>query len=403
MAETIDWKRVIALWHASGRTAGTVALYSYWARRYVAHCVAEGRQPLACLTHAAVSRYSGGEIPSMRQRRAGRVLDLRMATHAVRALWCALLALGHRLPPWRDPPPERRMSALVRAFVEFRLHHHGVAVSTGPSDAYYATLFLAWLRRGKRAVSRARVVDVDEFVTSCAKLWAPKTVAGMCSSLRAFLRYLHATGRISVDLAWCVVGPQIRWGDRPPRALPWADVRRILRAIDVRERLGRRDYAIFLMMATYGMGAGEVLGLHLEDFDWKSRTVRVRRPKTGTVTILPLLAPVGRAVASYLRRGRPAHARDRAVFVSHRMPHAALSGSTAIHHRLAQHAAAAGVSADFLGTHVFRHTHATRQIESGVAPKVVGDVLGHRRPESTSAYVRGALLKLRTVSLPVPR
>ena len=258
------------------------------------------------------------------------------------------------------------MSPLVRSFVDFRLRHHGVASSTGPNDANCATRFLDWVRLRRRSVAQIRVADVDDFVTECASRLAPKTVAGMCSSLRAFLRYLHGAGRIRHDLASFVAGPRIRWGDRPPRALAWADVRRILRAIDVRRPLGRRDFAMFLMMATYGMGAGEVLGLGLADFDWRSRTVRVRRPKTGTVTMLPLLAPVAHAVANYLRRGRPVHARDRAVFVSHRMPHRALSGSSAIHHRLAEYAEAAGVTADFLGTHIFRHTHATRQIESGV-------------------------------------
>jgi integrase len=160
---------------------------------------------------------------------------------------------------------------------------------------------------------------------------------------------------------------------------------------------------MFLMMATYGMGAGEIIGLRLEDVDWNARTIRVRRPKTGTVTMLPLLGPIARALALYLRDGRPVHTQDRAVFVSDIMPHAALGSSGPVRHRLIACAAAAGVQADFLGSHVFRHTHATRQIESGVAPKIVGDILGHRRPESTSAYVRGAILKLRTVALPVPR
>jgi integrase len=63
----------------------------------------------------------------------------------------------------------------------------------------------------------------------------------------------------------------------------------------------------------------------------------------------------------------------------------------------------AGVRADFLGTHVFRHTHATRQIDAGASAKIVGDILGHRRPESTSAYVRSALTGLRSIGLPVPR
>jgi integrase len=191
--------------------------------------------------------------------------------------------------------------------------------------------------------------------------------------------------------------------DRPPRALPWADVRRILRAIDLGAGLGCRDFAMFLMMATYGMGAGEITGLMIDDIDWVARTVSVHRPKTGTRTVLPLLDPVARALARYLRKSRPAHACDRSVFVSHRMPHSRLSGAAPIHHRLAKYAMLAGVRADFLGTHLFRHTHATRQIEAGAPAKIVGDILGHRRPESTSAYVRSALATLRTVALPVPR
>jgi integrase/recombinase XerD len=203
--------------------------------------------------------------------------------------------------------------------------------------------------------------------------------------------------------AHCVLAPRTRAFDRPPRALPWADVKRILRAIDVRRPLGRRDFALFLMMATYGMGAGEVSSLMLDDIDWSARTLRVRRPKTGVVTLPPLLDPVARALSKYLRHERPRHARDRNVFVTGHLPHVRLGGSTTIRHRLHGHAAVAGVAAPFLGTHVFRHTHATRQIEGGAPPKVVGDILGHRRPASTSFYVRGAVLRLRAIALPVPR
>ncbi len=160
---------------------------------------------------------------------------------------------------------------------------------------------------------------------------------------------------------------------------------------------------MFLMMATYGMGAIEISGLKLDDIDWVARTIRVHRPRTGAETVLPLLDPVARALARYLRDCRPEHSQARNIFVSHRMPHGKLSGSSAIRHRLAKYAALAGVHADFLGTHVFRHTHATRQIEGGATAKIVGDILGHRRPESTSTYVRSAIRGLRAIALPVPR
>lgn len=290
----------------------------------------------------------------------------------------------------------------MREFVAYRVKHRGIATSTIKSDVAVATKFLSFVRICGRSLSSTRVAELDGFVLALASKCAKKTAAGNCSTLRAFLRFLHLTGRVRSDLASCVVGPRIRSVDRPPRALPWKDVQRILRVIDVRRPLGRRDFALFLMMATYGMGAGEVYDLKLDDIDWKARTIRLRRPKTGVVTLLPLLDPVARAVALYLRRERPAHAHARNVFVTDHMPHRALSGSATIRHRLDKYAEAAGVSAAFLGTHVFRHSHATRQIEGGAPPRILGDILGHRRPESTSAYVRGAIVRLREIALPVP-
>jgi site-specific recombinase XerD len=401
---TVDWKRVVALWRASGRTSGTIQVYAYWAGRYATYCDARGKPLLAELTRARVEKFVAEQVRGRRQR--GRSLRIGSAPcNAVRALSCALGAMGEQVPTWRAPsppsPPSR--SIIVRGFVEYRLRHRGVAKLTTLADARVASAFLGLLRSRGRRLADTRVVDLDDFVLKLASKWAPKTVAGDCSTLRAFLRYLHATGRLPADLAACVAAPRIRRIDRPPRALPWRDVLRILRAIDVRRPLGCRDFALFLMMATYGMGAGEVCGLRLDDVDWTARTVRVRRPKTGVVTLLPLLDPVARALARYLRDERPAHAQDRAVFVTSYLPHRRLACSTTIRHRLHRYAHAAGVHADFLGTHVFRHAHATRQIEGGASVKVVGDVLGHRRPSSTSVYTRSAILRLRAIALPVPR
>ena len=401
---TIDWRRVVTVWRGSGRTPGTIQVYAYWARRYATYCDARGKPLLTQLTQAKVDKFVAEEVRGRRRRARSRG-TCSVPCHAVRALSCALGAMGAQVPAWREPSRRSASarSSIVRGFVEYRLCHRGVAKATTLSDARVASAFLRFLRSRRRRIAAVRVADLDDFVLGLASKWAPKTVAGDCSTLRALLRFLHATGRLPVDLAACVVAPRIRSFDRPPRALPWRDVRRILRAIDVRRPLGRRDFALFLMMATYGMGAGEVCGLTLDDIDWTARTVRIRRPKTGVVTLLPLLDPVARALARYLRDERPAHAQNRAVFVSDHLPHRRLACSTTIWHRLRGYARAAGVHADFLGTHVFRHAHATRQIEGGASVKVVGDIMGHRRPSSTSVYTRSAILHLRAVSLPVPR
>ena len=157
------------------------------------------------------------------------------------------------------------------------------------------------------------------------------------------------------------------------------------------------------MMAAYGLGSGEVLRLTLDSLDWRRRHVCVIRPKTGREILLPLLPGVARALVAYLRYGRPRHCTSRALFVQTNAPYSCLHSAGAIRHMLHTHAMSAGVSAAFLGSHALRHSHACRQINQGAPVTVVGDILGHRRPESTSVYVRVALHRLRAVSLPVPR
>jgi site-specific recombinase XerD len=251
-------------------------------------------------------------------------------------------------------------------------------------------------------VQRAAVADIDAFVSQLSASVSRRSVADRCSSLRSFLRFLHTTGRLSRELAACVVFPRIRIAERPPRALPWADVRRILHAIPQKRPPGKRDFAMLLMLATYGLGAGEVLALRLEDVDWKFAKLRVRRPKTGVAIDLPLLAPVARALAAYLETERPPQAQSRRIFLGKAMPYEPIT-SGAIRHRIRLYADRAGVTAQVIGAHAFRHSHACRQVDAGANIKVVSDILGHRRPSSTSIYVRVALRRLRAVALPVPR
>jgi integrase len=108
--------------------------------------------------------------------------------------------------------------------------------------------------------------------------------------------------------------------ERPRRALPWEDVQHLLRAVDRSSPRGLRDYALLLLMSTYGFGSGEVIRLQLQDIDWNAATLKVMRPKTGVAFTLPLLPPVAKALAFYLRDGRPPSIPHRYVFVCMRRP-----------------------------------------------------------------------------------
>ncbi|MGA8408693.1 MAG: tyrosine-type recombinase/integrase, partial [Candidatus Acidiferrales bacterium] len=192
------------------------------------------------------------------------------------------------------------------------------------------------------------------------------------------------------DLASGVIAPRYRTDERPPRTLPWRNVQRILHSISRSEAPGKRDFAIVLLLAAYGLGAAEVLAIRLEDLDWHAGVLKIRRPKTKVPIELPLLPAVAKALTAYLRWERPPARSVHALFLRKNMPYEPIT-SAAIRYRIRHYARLAGVPAKVIGAHAFRHSHASRQIDSGANVKVVSDILGHRSSSSTSVYVRVAL------------
>ena len=389
------------VWRANGISWATIRMYLMWVRRFRDYCQKQGRSPDELLTSPIVERWAVGRA---RRRKTKLAISRRIAHTALWAWSWGLEACGHPVPPWKPSAikPSRR-PALVNDFVKYRLRVQGVAQSTIRGDVAELANFLQFIRLRRRKIAGIQITDVDDYLSDCCKRLAPKTVGRRACVLRSFLRFLYSSDRIRADLAGSIEGPRMRSNDRPPRALPWRDVRRILRVIPKNSRKGRRDHALLLMMAVYGLCAGEVLGVDLDNIDWRQDRFRVVRAKTKREIILPLLPGVTRALVSYLRLGRPRHPTTRALFVQLHAPYGRLRSPAAIGHILREHASAAGVSAPFLGSHVLRHSHASRQIELGTPATTVGNILGHQRPETTSGYVRVALRLLRCVSLPVPR
>lgn len=393
---------VIEVWRKNRCISSrVVVIYCRWVRRFITYCDRNGMLLENELTHAGVLRFVKWHARS-REVNVGCALSAaRSALHA----WRDALEIGGKsLPPWqpkRNPLPH--LAPLLREFAGDMRQHRGSAEGTIRLRILAADRFVAYLRGRHRRVRDLRPADLDAYVVKCAKRYTPATIASICSTLRSFMRFLRASGYISTDLASYVLRPVLRKGARPRRTLQWSDVQRILRVIDRSTPRGKRDYALLLLMSMYGLGAGEIIGLTLDDVDWRAATLRIVRPKTRVEFTLPLLPAVARALVNYLRHGRPTHARTRHLFVRMRVPHRPLSSAAAVRHRLVEHARAAGVSAPYLGSHVLRHTHAARQMELGTSPKVIGDILGHRDPGSTSTYLRVATERLRQMALPVPR
>ncbi len=141
--------------------------------------------------------------------------------------------------------------------------------------------------------------------------------------------------------------------------------------------------------------------LTLDDLRWRQGELRVAQRKTGHPLVLPLTDAAGEAVLHYLRAGRPQIA-SRQLFLRVRAPMGPLK-STAINDAFEACYKRSGLTLPTTGVHGLRHSYALHLLRQGTSLKTIGDLLGHRSPESTCVYLRLDVEDLRQVALELPR
>lgn len=242
--------------------------------------------------------------------------------------------------------------------------------------------------------------DIVQFVQRQAPHLSMKRAKLMTSALRSFLRYARYRGEVVLDLAAAVpIVPN--WSmSSIPRAIPADQVRQLLASIDQHTTTGRRDYAILLLLARLGLRASEVVFLELDDIDWYAGTVTVRA-KSGVRSVFPLPYEVGKSITAYLMDGRPPST-CRRVFLRARAPTCGFRGASGISSLVRHSLLRAGIQAPTYGAHQFRHGLATEMLLHGASLGEIGDVLGHRHPQTTKIYTKVNLEALRTLALPWP-
>ncbi len=304
------------------------------------------------------------------------------------------------LLPTVVPQPEAGPFAnLILGYAGFLAEHRGVSPGGIAVIRSCCRAFLAHLdASGIADVARIIPATIHAFVTLDGKRFARHTMSGRCSALRGFLSYLHLRGRTPTDLSGLVLAPRLYAHERCPRFLTRSEVRAVLSSVDRRTPLGRRDYAMLMLLATYGLRGIEVLRIRLEDIDWRGERLLIRTRKAGNETIYPLAPTVCRAILSYLEKGRPQTA-CRELFVTLKAPFRTLPWTSAIGRTARKHFAKAGVQVARPGAHTLRYSCAQALLERGTPLKTIGDYLGHRDPDSTQRYTMIAVDDLRGVAM----
>jgi integrase/recombinase XerD len=242
--------------------------------------------------------------------------------------------------------------------------------------------------------------DVTRFVRCRARTIQSKRVQLMTTALRSFLRFARYRGDIDKDLAACVPAVANWTLSTIPRALPPEQVKQVLASVDRKTVVGRRDYAILLILARLGLRASEIRTLTLEDLDWQEGLMTVRG-KAGRYSQLPLPDDVGAAIADYLRNGRPT-ASSRLVFLRVKAPVGGFKGPSGVGSMVRHSLARAGIDASRKGAHQFRHALACQMLRQGASLSEIGELLRHRSPQTTAIYAKVDMASLATLALPWP-
>lgn len=266
-------------------------------------------------------------------------------------------------------------------------------------DGYLRSVeeFFVWLAGSGKPLASVRITDIDRAIEAKKnrKQYSRVTIRDYPRRLRPFFRFAEERG-------WCA--PGLAAGIMPPRLYPDENVRstlsrdeigRLLATTEPGKPIDTRDRAVLLLFIVYGLRAGEVRCLQLDDLDWHNETLRVRRPKTGRADLYPLSRAVGQAIVRYLTEVRPPVA-DRTVFLRLVAPLQPLGRSALgniIRHRLN----VAGITEGRRGSHALRHAAAQHLLDEGMSMKVIGDYLGHRNPRNTAMYAKLDLNALREV------
>ena len=327
-------------------------------------------------------RCSRSASPKARARFVGRGIE-----------W--LRFLGWLDEPEHKPHPHQ---AEIVIFESWLCQERGLSRETIRDYCHAANRFICWLAGKGVPLSAVRMTDIDDVIAAEHNrgAWCRCTIHDYAQRLRAFFRFAEAHGWCAPGLAAGIMAPRFLMDEAVPKGLRREDVLRLLASVQGNRPIDKRDRAILMLFVAYGLRAGEVGGLRLDDLDWEGEILRVRCPKPGRVHSWPLSHEVGHAILRYIREARPSGF-GRVLFFTSRAPIRPLDRKSLckiVHDRLA----GIGIVSGRRGPHALRHAAAQHLLDQGMSMKVIGDFLGHRDPSSTAIYAKVNLAALREVS-----
>lgn len=298
--------------------------------------------------------------------------------------------------PAAEPSPAE---ALLERYRHHLIDERGLVRTTARSYSDTVASFVAGREvDGELDLAGLMAADVTGFVVEACAGQTRSSAKRTVTALRSLLGFLHVEGILDTSLVAAVPSAASWRLAGLPRGLAPDQVRRLLAAPDRRTRIGRRDFAVLMLLIRLGLRAGEVAALTLDDIDWRAGELIVQG-KGNRRERLPLPDDVGQALVGYLQRGRPATALTRHLFIRVRAPHGPITTGAVSH---AVFAAGRRAGLGTVRAHRLRHSAATQLLAAGASLTEIGQLLRHRSQLSTAIYAKVDIEALRSLARPWP-
>jgi integrase/recombinase XerD len=376
--------------HCRGHARLTVQVYVRAAELFF-HYLHRRQRPLVSVNESLVRAFA------CRWRKAERP---RNDTHAALRLLLRHLRDSAVIPPQRVEATDP-IGCLIADYDAHLREAAGLAYATRLYRQRYAREFLrSVFGSGPIRWSRLRAEHVQDFVIQYGKTGRTASAQVSAGALRSFLRWLRFRGVVGANLVAAVPKfPRWRLAALPP-VLSADQIATLLATFDRSTAVGRRDFAMAVCMIDLGLRVSDVAGIRLDDVDVATGTLRLDAGKSRRNRILPMPKRVGEAIVNYIL-GRPVSA-DPHLFVRHRLPVGMAVTRELVRGVIRRAYAGVPGCASLTGTHILRHTAASRLLSAGADLKHIADILGHRSIDTTAIYAKVDVGCLAAVAAPWP-
>ncbi len=324
----------------------------------------------------------------------------RAASPKARTLFVSRGIQWLRFLGWLDEPEHKHHPhhAEIVIFERWLRQERGLSNATVQAYCAAADHFFFWAAGKGVALNAIRMADIDDVIAAEHKrgVWKRRSIHDYAQRLRAFFLFAEERGWCRAGLAAGIIAPRFMADEAVPKGTKRDDVLRLMASVAMDRPVDKRDRAILMLLIVYGLRAGEIRGLQLDDLDWENGMLRVRCPKPGRTHLWPLSHEVGYAILRYIREARPSGF-GRSLFFTAHAPIRPL-GRTTLGKMVRDRLADIGIVSGRRGTHALRHAAAQHLLDQGMSMKVIGDFLGHRDPSSTAIYAKVDLASLREVA-----